>query len=499
MMDYYQNKNQNPKQAKPIKALNTNVVLYLGELPPDVDQYELHQFIMSFGKFNIESLVVKPTKENKAYAYVKFKSKLEMEKSKKILHLQTLRDYVIKAEAFRQKESLKEDAKASYPDGSLNTNLFVKNLSITTTPKELYELFSKFGDIISIKLKQNKKGECIGYGYVNYENSSSAEEAINNLNDFEFSGKRLYVSQFSSKKERSEEDKFPLILIKQLPPALINEKNLEEIFSRFGQISVCGIVNNEIKNEGQVENSKIGVVLFIRKEEASIAVESLNNKTIDNSGIPILLSLAPINKETIEKLWKAKQESFKNKYEGCNLVVKNIPKEITEKNLFEICKRFGDIAGARIATEGKMKEIRNADGVVTDKEFIYESKGYGFVLFRNILAAKAAKEALNNNKFEFKNTNINFVVEYYDYSKGEKNQFFNQNKKISPSPNKKKYNQNNNFNNRGKGRGGNYRQPQRNLNTSEDKIDQSVVINNRTVINPKTQIMNKVTIYLIVV
>ena len=71
MMNYY----QGPKPSKQSKTLNTNLVLYLGELPPDVDQYELHQFIMSQGKFNVESLNVKPTKENKSFAYVKFKTK----------------------------------------------------------------------------------------------------------------------------------------------------------------------------------------------------------------------------------------------------------------------------------------------------------------------------------------------------------------------------------------------------------------------------------------
>ncbi len=71
MLNYYQE--QKPKA----KAINTNVVLYIGDLPPDVDQYELHQFIQSFGKFNIESLLIKPTKDNKSFAYVKFKTKSE--------------------------------------------------------------------------------------------------------------------------------------------------------------------------------------------------------------------------------------------------------------------------------------------------------------------------------------------------------------------------------------------------------------------------------------
>ena len=58
MMDYYQQQapqQGQQKQTKVAKSINTNVVLYLGELPPDVDQYELHQFIMGHGKFNVES------------------------------------------------------------------------------------------------------------------------------------------------------------------------------------------------------------------------------------------------------------------------------------------------------------------------------------------------------------------------------------------------------------------------------------------------------------
>lgn len=497
MMDYYQNQGQKQvqKQSKQVKTLNTNVVLYLGELPPDIDQYELHQFIMSQGKFNVESLVVKPTKENKAYAYVKFKSKSEMEKARKALHLKTLNDYVIKAEPFRPKDALKKGENVEGKESGQNqTNLFIKNLPSTTTPKELYDLFSKYGNIISIKLKQNKKGECLGYGYVNYESEKSAEEALNNLNDKDFNGKNLYVSIFESKKERKseEKEKFPLILVKQIPESLKSEKKLEELFSRYGQISFCGMVSGGVSKEAEergnnpnsdniniTSESKVGVVLFVRKEDAAAAVDALNTKVLDDSHTEILLSLAPINKETIEKLWKAKQESYKNKYEGCNLVVKNLPKEVTERNLFEICKQFGDVAGARIATEGKMKEVRNAEGMVLDKEFLYESKGYGFVLFRNPEDAKAAKEGLNNQKIKFKDMTLSLVVEYYDYSKGEKA------KMRGPKPvNKIPYSQNfnkpyrkQNFNSRGRGGAhtGN-----RGAETGEN-----VVINNRTVINPK--------------
>jgi len=475
-MNYYQGQ----KQSKQPKALNTNVVLYLGELPPDIDQYELHQFIMSQGKFNVDSLIVKPTKENKAYAYVKFKSRIEVERARHVLHMKTLRDYVIKAEPFKQKEETQAERVNNTEE---NTNLFVKNLPANTTPKELFELFSTYGSIISIKLKQNRNGECIGYGYVNYEDSQSAEDALNKLNDYELMGKRLQVSRFSPKKERSEEDKFPLVLIKQLPRAVDSESKLEEIFSKFGQISFCGLISgNETNGLNNLnEDARLGVVLFAKKEDASSAVKSLDQITLDESGVPLVLSLAPINKETIDKLWKAKQESFKKKYEGCNLVIKNIPKEITEKNLFEIFKQYGDVAGARIATEGKMREIKNEDGEVLDKVFQYESKGYGFVLFRNLEDARSAKEELNNKKVIYQSTSLVLIVEYYDYSKSE-----NRNLGLQGQP----YNKSSQYKNTQHFGKKKFVQVRKNKEDTEPNM----MVNNRTIINPRNLTDRKVNI-----
>lgn len=94
----------------------------------------------------------------------------------------------------------------------------------------------------------------------------------------------------------------------------------------------------------------------------------------------------------VEALKKSKKEALKNKFEGCNLVVKNIPKELTETELFELFKKFGDIASARLLyDEGNFKDIKNEAGEVLDKVFVYESKGCGFVLFRNSEAAAKVK------------------------------------------------------------------------------------------------------------
>ena len=97
------------------------------------------------------------------------------------------------------------------------SNLFIKNLPKSATPKDLYELFFKFGNIVSIKLKQKDNNECLGYGYVNFEKNEDAQNAIEHLNNTDYQGKTIYVSIFSSKVKRSEDDKFPLVTLKNLP------------------------------------------------------------------------------------------------------------------------------------------------------------------------------------------------------------------------------------------------------------------------------------------
>lgn len=103
------------------------------------------------------------------------------------------------------------------PEDKNASNVFVKNLTPQATSKDLYDLFSKFGNIISIKIKKNDQKECLGYGYVNFETKQAAEEAIKTMSNFSFQGKNLHVA-FYSKDRTIEEIKEPAIIVKHLPP-----------------------------------------------------------------------------------------------------------------------------------------------------------------------------------------------------------------------------------------------------------------------------------------
>lgn len=95
--------------------------------------------------------------------------------------------------------------------------MFVNNLPSDTTSPEIFEIFSKFGEILSIKIKTNNEGQCLGYGYINYKEKESAEEAIEKLNGYQLRGRKIKVNHFTSKKERGEGLPTPLIILDDFP------------------------------------------------------------------------------------------------------------------------------------------------------------------------------------------------------------------------------------------------------------------------------------------
>ena len=111
---------------------------------------------------------------------------------------------------------------------------------------------------------------------------------------------------------------------------------------------------------------------------------------------------------------------MKAKHEGANLVVKNLPKEVDDKIFFDIFSKYGPISSARVQTQGVMKDIKDEKGNIIDKKYIYESKGFGYVLFKKSEDAQKAKNELNDQDIEHKGMKLKLLVENFDYDKGEK-------------------------------------------------------------------------------
>lgn len=101
----------------------------------------------------------------------------------------------------------------------VNRALFVKNLSYSVTPEELFELFGKFGPIRQVRqgIASNTKGTA----FVVYEDVMDAKQACDKLNGFNFQNRYLVVlyhqpdKMVSKSKEEHEARKESLAQLKK--------------------------------------------------------------------------------------------------------------------------------------------------------------------------------------------------------------------------------------------------------------------------------------------
>jgi len=85
----------------------------------------------------------------------------------------------------------------------VSKKLYVGNLSYNVTNANLEEMFSKFGEVRSAQVVQDRDtGRSKGFGFVEMPNDNAALEAIQGLNDKEHDGRPLTVNEARPREER---------------------------------------------------------------------------------------------------------------------------------------------------------------------------------------------------------------------------------------------------------------------------------------------------------
>lgn len=74
-------------------------------------------------------------------------------------------------------------------------NIYISNLSYGVNDADLRELFEEYGTVTSAKVIMDKlSGRSRGFGFVEMENDSQGQTAIENLNQCEYDGKVINVT-----------------------------------------------------------------------------------------------------------------------------------------------------------------------------------------------------------------------------------------------------------------------------------------------------------------
>jgi cold-inducible RNA-binding protein len=82
-------------------------------------------------------------------------------------------------------------------------NIYVGNLSFTTTEADLKEAFQAFGEVSSCNIIKDKfSGESRGFGFVEMPNKDEAEKAISMLNGKDLKGRALKVNEAKPRTDR---------------------------------------------------------------------------------------------------------------------------------------------------------------------------------------------------------------------------------------------------------------------------------------------------------
>ena len=81
--------------------------------------------------------------------------------------------------------------------------IYVGNISYSTTEESLKNLFSQYGEVESVKIITDREtGRAKGFGFITMNDDAAAQNAIDELNEKEFDGRTLRINEARPREER---------------------------------------------------------------------------------------------------------------------------------------------------------------------------------------------------------------------------------------------------------------------------------------------------------
>lgn len=270
--------------------------IFIKNLYPAIDNKALHDTFSAFGKILSCKVATDELGQSKCFGFVHYETAEAAEAAIENVNGMLLND----REVFVGKHISKKDRESKFEEMKANfTNIYVKNIDLAYTEEEFEKLFAPYGKITSIYLEKDQDGKSKGFGFVNFEEHDAAVKAVEELNDKEINGQKIYVGRAQKKRERMEELKKQYeairleklakyqgvnLFVKNLDDSIDSEK-LEEEFKPFGTITSAKVmVDDAGKSKG------FGFVCFTTPEEATKAITEMNQRMVNNK--PLYVALA---------------------------------------------------------------------------------------------------------------------------------------------------------------------------------------------------------------
>jgi polyadenylate-binding protein len=229
--------------------------VFIKNLDAAIDNKALHDTFAAFG--NILSCKVAQDEfgNSKGYGFVHYETAEAANNAIKHVNGMLLNDKKV----FVGHHISKKDRQSKFEEMKANfTNVYIKNLDQEISEEEFRQMFEKFGEITSATLSRDQEGKSRGFGFVNYSTHDSAQAAVDEMNDKEVKGQKLYVGRAQKKHEREEElrkqyeaarlekaSKYQGVnlYVKNLTDDIDDEK-LREMFAPYGTITSAKVMRD---------------------------------------------------------------------------------------------------------------------------------------------------------------------------------------------------------------------------------------------------------------
>lgn len=215
-----------------------------------IDNKALHETFSTFGNILSCKVVTDSSGQSLGYGFVQFDNEESAKNAIDKLNGMLLNDKQVYVGPFLRKQE-----RVSAIDKTRFNNVYVKNLSETTTEEDLKKIFGEYGNITSAVVMRDGDGKSKCFGFVNFENPDDAAQSVESLNGKIFDDKEWYVGKAQKKSEREIELKGQFeqtlketvdkteglnLYVKNLDDSITDDK-LKELFSEFGTITSCKV------------------------------------------------------------------------------------------------------------------------------------------------------------------------------------------------------------------------------------------------------------------
>ncbi|KAJ5219221.1 uncharacterized protein N7498_001320 [Penicillium cinerascens] len=231
--------------------------VFIKNLDNAIDNKALHDTFAAFGNILSCKVAQDEFANSKGYGFVHYETAEAANQAIKHVNGMLLNDkkvFVGHHISKKDRQSKFEEMKANY------TNIYVKNLELEISDDEFRVMFEKFGEITSATLSHDQDGKSRGFGFVNYSTHESAQAAVEEMNEKDIKGQKLYVGRAQKKHEREEElrkqyeaarmekaSKYQGVnlYVKNLTDDVDDEK-LRDLFTPYGTITSAKVMRDSV-------------------------------------------------------------------------------------------------------------------------------------------------------------------------------------------------------------------------------------------------------------